>query len=152
MKGDYAGAAKKLAQDASIMVAAVDSTVEQKLTSMFGIKGFPTLKYFYKGEEYEEYNGGRRKMDFVEYLKKKMVASQKDELWSVEKNLTQINYFIMSQDLKNKLLNLFYQTSENPQAVSLDYMRKKWDLMTKLPKDIKVMTLSQAASIVKVLT
>lgn len=80
MKGDYAGAAKKLSQETSILVGAVDSTVEQKLTSMFGIKGFPTLKYFYKGEEYEEYNGGRRKMDFVEYLKKKMVASQKDEL------------------------------------------------------------------------
>jgi len=27
-----------------------------------------------------KYNGNRRKMDFVEYLKKKIVASQKDEL------------------------------------------------------------------------
>ncbi len=81
MKGDYAGAAKRLAQDKSIgKLAAVDATVEQKMTSMFNIKGFPTLKYFYKGSEYEDYEGGRRKMDFVEFIKKKIVASQKDEL------------------------------------------------------------------------
>ena len=81
MKGDYAGAAKRLAQDKSIgILAAVDSTVEQQVSSMFNIKGFPTLKYFYKGKEYEEYNDNRRKMDFVEYIKKKIVAGQKDEL------------------------------------------------------------------------
>merc|ERR1712223_58626 len=81
MKGDYAGAAKRLAQDKSVgIIAAVDCTVEQQLASMFNVKGFPTIKYFYKGKEYEEYNDNRRKMDFVEYLKKKIVASQKDEL------------------------------------------------------------------------
>jgi len=81
MKGDYAGAAKRLAEDKSIgIMAGVDSTQQQQLSSIFNIKGFPTLKYFYKGKEYEEYNGNRRKMDFVEYLKKKIVASQKDEL------------------------------------------------------------------------
>ena len=79
--GDYAGAAKRLAEDKSIgIMAGVDSTQQQQLSSIFNIKGFPTLKYFYKGKEYEEYNGNRRKMDFVEYLKKKIVASQKDEL------------------------------------------------------------------------
>ena len=83
MKGDYAGAAKRLAQDKSLgVIGAVDCTVEHQLSTIFDIKGFPTLKYFYKGKEYEEYNGGRRKMDFVEYVKKKIVASQKDELWS----------------------------------------------------------------------
>jgi hypothetical protein len=79
--GDYAGAAKRLAEDKSIgIMAGVDSTQQQQLSSIFNVKGFPTLKYFYKGKEYEEYNGNRRKMDFVEYLKKKIVASQKDEL------------------------------------------------------------------------
>lgn len=81
MKGDYAGAAKRLAQDGSPgVMAAVDATVEQQLGSMFEMKGYPTLKYFFKGKEYEEYNGGRRKMDFVEYIKKKVAAGQKDEL------------------------------------------------------------------------
>ena len=82
MKGDYAGAAKRLVEDKSIgILAAVDATVESHLGQIFSIKGFPTLKYFYKGKEYEEYNGGRRKMDFVEFIKKKIVAGQKDELW-----------------------------------------------------------------------
>jgi len=81
MKGDYAGAAKRLAQDKSVgIIAAVDCTVENQLSSMFNVKGFPTLKYFYKGKEYEEYNDNRRKMDFVEYIKKKIVAGHKDEL------------------------------------------------------------------------
>ena len=82
MKGDYAGAAKRLSQDKSKgILAAVDCTVEQQLATAFNIKGFPTLKYFYKGQDYEDYNGNRRKMDFVEFVKKKIVASQKDELW-----------------------------------------------------------------------
>jgi len=81
MKGDYSGAAKRLAQDNSkAILAAVDATVEQSLGNVYNIKGYPTLKYFYKGTFYEEYNGGRRKMDFVEYLKKKIVSGQKDEL------------------------------------------------------------------------
>ena len=82
MKGDYAGAAKRLSDDKSTgILAAVDATNEHQLGQIFNIKGFPTLKYFYKGKEYEEYNGGRRKMDFVEFIKKKIVAGQKDELW-----------------------------------------------------------------------
>jgi thiol-disulfide isomerase/thioredoxin len=82
MKGDYAGAAKRLAQDKSpsAALAAVDATAEQDLNGLFNVKGYPTLKYFYKGKDYEEYDGGRRKMDFVEYIKKKIVAGQKDEL------------------------------------------------------------------------
>merc|ERR1711953_1597065 len=53
MKGDYAGAAKRLADDKSTgILAAVDATSEQQLASMFNVKGFPTLKYFYKGKEY----------------------------------------------------------------------------------------------------
>ena len=81
MKGDYAGAAKRLAQDKTNgKLAAVDATVESQLMNLFSIKGFPTLKYFYKGQEKEEYSGGRRKMDFVEFIKKKIVAVQKEEL------------------------------------------------------------------------
>ena len=81
MKGDYAGAAKRLAQDNSkAVIAAVDATVEQSLGNTYKIKGYPTLKYFYKGSPYEDYNGGRRKMDFVEFMKKKINAGHKDEL------------------------------------------------------------------------
>ena len=51
MKGDYSGAAKRLAQDNSkAVLAAVDATVEQSLGNVYNIKGYPTLKYFYKGK------------------------------------------------------------------------------------------------------
>ena len=51
MKGDYSGAAKRLAQDNSkAILAAVDATVEQSLGNVYNIKGYPTLKYFYKGK------------------------------------------------------------------------------------------------------
>ena len=51
MKSDYSGAAKRLAQDNSkAVLAAVDATVEQSLGNVYNIKGYPTLKYFYKGK------------------------------------------------------------------------------------------------------
>jgi len=73
MKSDYAGAAKWLSSDKlSHAVAAVDATTETELsTKLFSISGYPTIKYFHKGTFVEDYNGGRRKMDFVEYLKAK---------------------------------------------------------------------------------
>jgi hypothetical protein len=51
--------------------------------SKFSISGYPTIKYFFKGKFVEDYNGGRRKMDFVEFIKKKgngNAKSSKDEL------------------------------------------------------------------------
>ncbi len=81
MKGDYAGAAKRLAQDqVPGILAAVDATIDYDLAAGFNLKGYPTLKYFYKGKEYEEYSGGRRKMDFVEFIKKKVAAGTRDEI------------------------------------------------------------------------
>ena len=85
MKGDYAGAAKWLSNDNKLSHAlvAVDATVEQATASRFAIEGYPTIKYFFKGRFAEDYNGGRRKMDFVEFLKKKgseKSAAVKEEL------------------------------------------------------------------------
>ena len=85
MKGDYAGAAKWLSNDNKLSHAlvAVDATVEQSIASKFAIQGYPTIKYFFKGQFVEDYNGGRRKMDFVEFLKKKgsdKAAAVKEEL------------------------------------------------------------------------
>ena len=61
---------------------AVDATIEHELGSKFSVKGYPTIKYLYKGQFVEDYNGGRRKMDFVEFVKKKgnESAKSKDEL------------------------------------------------------------------------
>ena len=80
MKGDYAAAAVQLTEDkVPHVLATVDATIETGLASRFGIRGYPTLKLFSKGEEVEDYKGGRSKNDIVEYIRKK-AGHSRDEL------------------------------------------------------------------------
>lgn len=54
---EYAKAAKSLAdQGSAIKLGKVDATEEQELTEQFGIRGYPTLKFFRKGSP-TEYSG-----------------------------------------------------------------------------------------------
>ena len=46
-------------------LAAVDATVNQVLASRYGIRGFPTIKIFQKGESPVDYDGGRTRSDIV---------------------------------------------------------------------------------------
>uniref|UniRef100_A0A8B9JK95 Protein disulfide-isomerase A6 n=1 Tax=Astyanax mexicanus TaxID=7994 RepID=A0A8B9JK95_ASTMX len=48
-----------------VKLGAVDATVHQGLASRYGIRGFPTIKIFSKGEEPEDYEGGRTRADIV---------------------------------------------------------------------------------------
>jgi protein disulfide-isomerase A1 len=47
-----------------------DDRVETKLASQFGIKGFPTLKWFKNGKP-SDYNGGRTEAEIVSWINKK---------------------------------------------------------------------------------
>ncbi|KAM6915034.1 protein disulfide-isomerase A6 [Xenentodon cancila] len=49
-----------------VRLGAVDATVHQVLSSRYGIRGFPTIKIFRKGEEPEDYQGGRSRGDIIE--------------------------------------------------------------------------------------
>uniref|UniRef100_A0AAQ6AMW5 Protein disulfide-isomerase A6 n=1 Tax=Amphiprion ocellaris TaxID=80972 RepID=A0AAQ6AMW5_AMPOC len=49
-----------------VRLGAVDATVHQVVSSRYGIRGFPTIKIFKKGEEPEDYQGGRSRKDIVE--------------------------------------------------------------------------------------
>lgn len=68
---EYAKAAQKLAEsDAPVPLAKVDATEEKDLATKYGVKGFPTLKWFVNGEP-QEYNGGRTEDEIVNWIKKK---------------------------------------------------------------------------------
>lgn len=50
-------------------LAAVDATANNQLSKRFDLRGFPTLKFFENGQFKFDYNGGRNKDDFVEFLR-----------------------------------------------------------------------------------
>ncbi|XP_037541465.1 protein disulfide-isomerase A6 isoform X2 [Nematolebias whitei] len=49
-----------------VRLGAVDATVHQVISSRYGVRGFPTIKIFRKGEEPEDYQGGRTRGDIIE--------------------------------------------------------------------------------------
>ncbi|CAH3172769.1 unnamed protein product [Porites evermanni] len=69
MKPAYMDAAQELAnKNARSVLAAVDCTKETSLAKRFDIGGYPTLKYFRKGEFTSEYMKSRAKDDIVEFM------------------------------------------------------------------------------------
>lgn len=68
---EYAKAAKELEEKGSaIKLGKVDATEETKLAEDFGIRGYPTLKFFRSGTPIE-YGGGRQADDIVNWVLKK---------------------------------------------------------------------------------
>uniref|UniRef100_A0A673YWX7 Protein disulfide-isomerase A6 n=1 Tax=Salmo trutta TaxID=8032 RepID=A0A673YWX7_SALTR len=59
-----ASAVKEQTKD-KVHLGAVDATVHQGLASRYGVRGFPTIKIFKKGEEPEDYQGGRTRGDII---------------------------------------------------------------------------------------
>ncbi|KAH0621975.1 hypothetical protein JD844_023799 [Phrynosoma platyrhinos] len=67
LEPEWAGAATEVKEQTKgkVKLAAVDATVNQVLASRYGIRGFPTIKIFQKGEDPVDYDGGRTKSDIV---------------------------------------------------------------------------------------
>eukprot|EP01039_Chlorochromonas_danica_P002954 gene2954-3222_t len=87
---EYAKAAKALENTPNVKLAKVDATVHNDLAKTFGIKGFPTLKFFKNGNP-SDYNGGRTESEIVAWLNKKTgpaatVVNTQAELESLKEN------------------------------------------------------------------
>jgi len=69
---EYEKAAQALKKEGitNIHLAKIDATTEKALAEEFKIGGFPTLKWFAKGEE-REYTGGREEATILSWIKKK---------------------------------------------------------------------------------
>lgn len=68
---EYAKAAQQLAERKSeILLANVDATLQPDLAKEYGVKGYPTLKFFKNGKP-TEYTGGRTTDTIISWLEKK---------------------------------------------------------------------------------
>eukprot|EP00397_Hematodinium_sp_SG-2012_P025152 GEMP01026253.1.p1 GENE.GEMP01026253.1~~GEMP01026253.1.p1 ORF type:complete len:461 (+),score=123.10 GEMP01026253.1:90-1472(+) len=64
MAAGYESAAKIL--EGKVALAEVDATEEKVAAGKYDVQGFPSLKYFYKGEV-SDYDGGREEKDFIDW-------------------------------------------------------------------------------------
>jgi len=71
LKPEYERAAKTLRTDTPpLYLAKVDATEQKELGKRFEVSGYPTLKFFVKGEPME-YEGGRTETEIVNWMRKK---------------------------------------------------------------------------------
>lgn len=73
MAGDFEEAATELKGKAQLVD--LDATKEKDLATKYGIRGFPTLKLFSKGELISDYKGGRTKDALIKYIERAMLPS-----------------------------------------------------------------------------
>ena len=71
-------AGKTFQAEDDIRIAAVDATAAQALASKYGIKGYPTIKFFPKGSTTpEEYKGGRTAETIIKWVNEKVGTTRK---------------------------------------------------------------------------
>jgi len=103
---EYSAAANTLSgKDSPAKVAKVDATIHKDLASKFGVKGYPTLKFFKNGVA-QDYTGGRTADTIVQWLDKKSgpaaksVETIEDAKAFVEENKVSVLGFFKSLESK----------------------------------------------------
>jgi len=118
---EYARAATILKEEAStVKLAKVDCTVEKESGERYQVKGYPTLKFFIKGEPIE-YEGGRVEKEIVSWLKKKTQPST-SEVTSAEDLAKQIN--------SNEVLVVLFGGQDSASYKAFDSVSKQYDDVT----------------------
>ncbi|KAK7590158.1 hypothetical protein V9T40_001771 [Parthenolecanium corni] len=109
---EFAKAAKQLLEEgSSIKLAKVDATEETELAEEFGVRGYPTLKFFKSGKALD-YGGGRTAEFIVSWLKKKtgppakeLITSEEFQLFSTNSTVAVVGFFKdENSDLAKKFL------------------------------------------------
>jgi protein disulfide-isomerase A6 len=97
-------------QGANVVVAKVNADDHKELASRFGVRGFPTLKWFPAGsQEPEDYSGGRTADDFITYTNERIGSNFKvAKPASAVLDLDTFNFDkIVSDPTKHKLVEFF---------------------------------------------
>lgn len=125
---EYVKAAKTLEEQGSaIKLAKVDATEQGELAEKHNVKGYPTLKFFRKGN-FLEYTGGRQADDIVAWLLKKTGPPAK-ELATVDEakefidaaNVVVIGYFKdQTSDKAKAFLDVASLVDDHPFAITSD--------------------------------
>ncbi|KAL4435932.1 hypothetical protein ABPG77_000694 [Micractinium sp. CCAP 211/92] len=77
---EYTKLGEKIASDPKlknrVLIAKVDADAHRELGEKFGVRGFPTIKWFPRGkaDKPEDYNGGRSADDFLKFINDKIAA------------------------------------------------------------------------------
>ncbi|XP_017780314.1 PREDICTED: protein disulfide-isomerase [Nicrophorus vespilloides] len=115
----------KAAKDSNIKLGKVDATEQGELAEEYAVRGYPTLKFFKKGNP-SEYNGGRQADDIVSWLLKKTGPPAKD-IKTVEEakefieanNVAVIGFFKdQSSDEAKAFLDAASSTDDHPFAIT----------------------------------
>lgn len=94
---EYVKAARALKEtNPEIRLAKIDATEETELSQRFGVRSYPTLKFFRNGTP-GEYGGGRTSPDIINWLKKKAgpVAHQLDDVEAAKALIDQEDLFAL---------------------------------------------------------
>merc|ERR1712166_1520991 len=111
---EFAKAAQALAGLSNVALAKVDATVHPETAKKYGVRGYPTLKWFKKDPENAmEYGGGRKDAEIQSWIKKKTGPSPV-ELADVDaaKKIQEDNDVVVVGDLADGGITLFKKFDE----------------------------------------
>uniref|UniRef100_A0A1A9ZP08 Thioredoxin domain-containing protein n=1 Tax=Glossina pallidipes TaxID=7398 RepID=A0A1A9ZP08_GLOPL len=76
---EFNAAANAMREESRIVFAAVDCTRDTNVCSNQGVRGYPTLKYFSYLKVKLDYHGGRKREDFIAFLKNVSESSKSSQ-------------------------------------------------------------------------